>query len=133
MSDTITMSWTDWRGKEIRRDINLTLDIRDFEGRPGYVWLFLAANCHLSYADIQRCIELQGDEDMERSREQLPPGAIFCSRRKLASAERSRTPTVRTGEQSRSCGRTLACPLVNFHKYCEAAGSTEARIGVLSN
>ena len=66
--DKTTMSWSDWRGKEISREVNLTLDIRDFEGRPGYVWLFLAANCHLSYADIQRCIELQGDEDMERSR-----------------------------------------------------------------
>ena len=52
MADKITMSWTDWGGKKLSRVVNQTLDIRDFVGRPGYVWVFLAANCHLSYSDM---------------------------------------------------------------------------------
>lgn len=64
----MTMTYEDWNGKELSREINLTLDIRDFEDRPGYVWLFLAANCHLSYTDMARFLAARKLEDMERSR-----------------------------------------------------------------
>ncbi len=68
MCNKMTMTWEDWRGKKVSREVNMTLDIRDFEDRAGYVWLFLAANCHLSYADMARFLESRELYDMERSR-----------------------------------------------------------------
>lgn len=62
MSDKVSMSWTDRRGKNINREVNLILDIRDFEGLAGYPWLLIAANPHLSISDIQRFLELKVDE-----------------------------------------------------------------------
>jgi hypothetical protein len=35
-------------GKRQSRPINYVIDIRDYKGRPGYPWLVIAANPHLS-------------------------------------------------------------------------------------
>ena len=50
--DKTTLAWTDWRGQEVTREVNLTLDIRDFKGRAGMPWLIMAANIHLSINDL---------------------------------------------------------------------------------
>ena len=55
-----TMKW-DWGNGPQERPINLTLDIRDFEGTAGYAWVFLAANPHLSAADIWRWLLMKGN------------------------------------------------------------------------
>ena len=52
--DKSEMFWTDGHGKEQRRSINYTLDIRNFEDAPGYALLFMAANGHLSVGDAER-------------------------------------------------------------------------------
>jgi hypothetical protein len=68
--DKVTLFWEGQRGKTTR-EVNLTLDIRDFEGRPGYVWLFLAANTHLSYDAMVLWLGLQKWKGAERSRSWL--------------------------------------------------------------
>ena len=60
MSDSEMFRFRDGRGQEVTRDVNLTLDIRDFEDKPGYPWLFLAANAHLSYDVMLRYLESKG-------------------------------------------------------------------------
>src|ERR1035437_1291700 len=64
MSDKVTMSWTDWRGKEQSRTVNQIIDVRDFIGHPGYALLVLAANSNppnqLSAPDIETYLESMG-------------------------------------------------------------------------
>jgi hypothetical protein len=60
MSDKITMSWTDWRGNKITREVKQTIDVGDFVGTPGYALLVLAANAnHLSAPEIDRFLQRQ--------------------------------------------------------------------------
>ena len=56
-NDKTTMRWTNRHGKEITREIRHVIDIRDFRGTPGYPLLVVAANTHLSVADIERFLE----------------------------------------------------------------------------
>jgi hypothetical protein len=51
---------TDWRGREVSREINLTLDIRDFKGRAGMPWLIMAANVHLSINELLEVMAAYG-------------------------------------------------------------------------
>ncbi len=52
MKTTEALSWTNWRGKREERVINLTIDIEDFLGKPGYALLVIAANPHLSFSKV---------------------------------------------------------------------------------
>jgi hypothetical protein len=60
-----TMSWTDWRGKEQTRLVNMTLELKGYKGTPGHALLIIAANRHLSVGDLDRLLD---SEDIERSR-----------------------------------------------------------------
>lgn len=57
-----TMTWTDWRGRKVTREVNQVIDIRDFIGMHGYPLLVLAANTHLSVPDLLQWVELNGQE-----------------------------------------------------------------------
>jgi hypothetical protein len=59
------MTWRNWRGREESREINDVLDIRNHRGEPGWALLAIAANTHLSVADLLRLLEANG---VERSR-----------------------------------------------------------------
>lgn len=65
MKNTITMSWTDWRGKEHVRELNQLIDVRDFLGTPGYSMLLVAANTHLSAPDTKlflKAVSLESED-----------------------------------------------------------------------
>lgn len=57
-----TFTWTDGQEREISREVNLTLDIRDFKGRAGMPWLIMAANIHLSINDLLEVMAAYGYE-----------------------------------------------------------------------
>jgi hypothetical protein len=67
MSDKITMSWTHWLGHEVTREVNLVADARNVVGLAGYPWIVIAANPHLSNADIGRYLATCGIDGVERS------------------------------------------------------------------
>lgn len=48
--------------RKINHEINLSLDLRDFEGTPGFALLALAANRHLSIETLRLWLETQGAE-----------------------------------------------------------------------
>lgn len=50
--DTEAMHFTDGHGREVTREVKQTLDVRDYLGLPGYPWLIMAANPHLSLFDL---------------------------------------------------------------------------------
>ncbi len=54
------MLWTNWRGKEESRELNWTIDIREHRGEPGFALLAVAANTHLSIADLMRLLDMEG-------------------------------------------------------------------------
>ena len=56
------LRWTDFRGREVRREVNETIDIRKFEGMPGYALLVLAANPHLSRFELWMWLKRRGVE-----------------------------------------------------------------------
>ena len=65
MENDVTMSWTDWRGKQHTREFNQTLDIRDFLGTPGYAILLVAANAHMPASDIEFFLEQMSRQSEE--------------------------------------------------------------------
>ncbi len=58
MSGKVTMSWTDWRGKEQIREFNQIIDVRDFLGTPGYSMLLVAANTDKAAPDIELFLDM---------------------------------------------------------------------------
>lgn len=50
--DTTTLTFTDGHNRRVKREIKQTLDLRQYLGTPGYPWLALAANPHLSLWDL---------------------------------------------------------------------------------
>ena len=59
MSDSMQMTFEDGHGRECVREVRQTLDARSFLGMPGYPWLVMAANPHLSLSDIVRFLNWQ--------------------------------------------------------------------------
>jgi hypothetical protein len=64
------MRYTDGNGREVVREINYTIDIRDHKRTPGFALLFVAANTHLSVSDLCRWLRGQGPHH-ERGRNWL--------------------------------------------------------------
>lgn len=56
------MRWTYWQGNEVSREVNETIDLRQFEGTAGYALLVLAANQHLSRFEIWMWLKRHGVE-----------------------------------------------------------------------
>jgi hypothetical protein len=54
------MTFVDGHGKEVTREVHETLDIRKFQGMPGYALLVIAANPHLSCFNIWRWLRANG-------------------------------------------------------------------------
>lgn len=65
MQNDITLSWTDWRGKQHTREFNQTLNIRDFLGTKGYAILIVAANAHLPAPNIEFFLEQMSRQSEE--------------------------------------------------------------------
>jgi len=59
---TLTLDKLDRYGREQVRIVNLTIDIRDYKDKPGFAWLVMAANGHLSIADIQEVLTNVGEQ-----------------------------------------------------------------------
>jgi hypothetical protein len=64
---TGTLRWGGQYGPEQTRPINYVLDIRDFKDRPGFPWLVIAANKHLSVDVLRMWLESEG-ANYQRSR-----------------------------------------------------------------
>lgn len=56
------MRWTNWQGTESSREVNETIDLRQFDGTAGYALLALAANRHLSRFEIWMWLKRHGVE-----------------------------------------------------------------------
>lgn len=58
-----TLSWRDHLGREQRRTIKHTLDVRDYLGTPGYSLLVVAANRDLSVSNIGMFLDYVARDD----------------------------------------------------------------------
>ena len=52
-SETVTRPYNDQYGHPFVRTVNYALNAQDFKDTPGYAWLLIAANPHLSANDLQ--------------------------------------------------------------------------------
>ena len=50
--DSDMLTFENYSGRMVRREVKQTLDVRDYLGMPGYPWLVIAANPHLSLFDL---------------------------------------------------------------------------------
>jgi hypothetical protein len=62
----VTLSWRNWRGKEYSVVVNMVADAREVVGLAGYPWLIIAANPHLSNANIEDYLSACGIYGVER-------------------------------------------------------------------
>ncbi len=62
-----TMEWVDERGKKQTREVNYLINVADFRGRAGYIWLLMAANPHLSAPDLLLWLRVSGETAALRS------------------------------------------------------------------
>jgi hypothetical protein len=56
------ITWINGHGKKVTANINLTLNIEDFRGTPGYALLALAANMDTSVPTVEKWLWLVGVE-----------------------------------------------------------------------
>jgi hypothetical protein len=56
------LKWIDGRGNEVTREVNETINLRQYEGTAGYALLVLAANRHLSRFEIWIWLHRRGVE-----------------------------------------------------------------------
>jgi hypothetical protein len=111
---TSTISWTNYRGKEITREINLVRDIRDFRGTPGYSMLVVAFNTQLSVSDIKLFLDIEARDFplVKRSRSWIqrrrwlfqPPG----------TANYKNPPSDPDGKHAKACAIMAANPTLSI-------------------
>ena len=61
-SSTLTYDQPDGHGRPRVRKINHVVNMQDFKATPGYAWLVIAANPHLSATDIQALLTHAGEQ-----------------------------------------------------------------------
>lgn len=61
-SSNLILGWPDRYGREQVRTVNHVLNIEDFKETPGFAWLVIAANPHLSATEIQALLKLTGEQ-----------------------------------------------------------------------
>jgi hypothetical protein len=63
MPDKLTLEWTNGRGKQVSREVNMTINVDDFKNTPGLALLVLAANPHLSIYELRLLLEVHWGVD----------------------------------------------------------------------
>jgi hypothetical protein len=66
MSDSYKITFRDGRNRQIEKTVNCVIDIRDFADKAGFAWLMIAANPHLSLAEMRNALAIEGEQH-ERS------------------------------------------------------------------
>ena len=94
-------------GEQVSREVNETIDLRQFEGTAGYALLDLAANRHSSRWELQLWLKRRG---VERSDSWIARG-VGCLRspQRFMHPAQSPTWTDRRNVHSTSCGLTRDC------------------------
>ena len=75
----ITMTWEGLSGRTVSREVNQIIDIRDFIGTPGYSLLLVAANTHLSIADLAWILFMQS---LALKKPRIERSRTWCQKRR---------------------------------------------------